>query len=125
MWITVATIVGICVLGIGACTVWFVSTVTAPVDEANRFLAEVDEGHYATALAMMTTPCDGSQITTDVFDQIFGGAPIDYNLNSSNVTNNDAVASGSFSSPITSASQIEVYLKDRDGWKVCGTASFR
>ncbi len=127
LWITLGTILTVLVLGIGACSVWFVSTVKAPVDEANRFLAVVDAGDYPAALAMMTPSCDGSTITVDAFDQIFAGRSIDYNLTSSSVnTSTGAGTSATVSGTVTALGEqgaqrrIEVFLRDRDGWKVCG-----
>jgi len=115
-------ILAVLAVAIGGCTVWFISAVTAPVDEANLFLAEVDDLDYSSALAMMTTACDGSVLTADDLEAVLGGAPISYNLRSSSITNSDATVSGSFSSenPANRATRIEVFLRNRDGWKVCG-----
>jgi len=115
----VLSILAVLVLGIGACTVWFVGTVKAPVDESNRFLAEIDAGDYTAAVAR-TDPACNQGMTAGQLEALFGGADITYDLKSSSITNNSAAVSGSFSATNLSLRNIEIYLRNSDGWRVCG-----
>jgi hypothetical protein len=106
-------------LGIGGCTAWFVSTVKAPVDESNRFLALIDQGDYAGAVAASDSACNAGMQANELSD-IFQGADINYNLNNSSITNSSAVVSGSFSGPGLPWTNVQVGLQKRDGeWGVC------
>ena len=121
--ITLVAIVAVLALGIGACTVWFVSTVTAPVDEANEFLADIDAGDYQAAAQHLDPACSAGLDANELM-RIFGGANIDYDLTSSSVQgSSDAQVSGSFSFEDGSSGfdQIELFLgKPGDDWRVCG-----
>ena len=119
LWVTLAVIFGVLVLAIGSCTVWFVSTVKAPVDKSNEFLAAIDNGDYAEAIALSDPGCSQEMSEADLAAG-FRGADITYNLNNSSITNSRATVSGSFSMVGESVSAIEVYLRNDGGWKVCG-----
>ncbi len=112
-------IFGVLVLAIGSCTFWFVGTVKAPVDKSNEFLAAIDRGDYAQAIRLSDPLCSQGMSETDLA-QAFQGRDIDYNLNNSSITNSNATVSGSFSVAGESVRSIEVYLRNNDGWGVCG-----
>jgi len=107
------------VLGIGACTFWFIGTVTAPVDTSNDFLAAIDNGDYDAAIALSDPLCSQGMSATDLA-QAFQGADISYNLNNSSISNSNATVSGSFSMVGENVSTIEIYLRNNGGWGVCG-----
>jgi hypothetical protein len=113
-------VVGFLALSIGACTVWFVSTVKAPVDTSNRFLAAIDAGDYDAAVAF-TDPTCSLGVTAADFAGFFSGADIDYDLNSSNVSNSRATVSGSFRIDDIEQAGITLSLRKVDSeWRVCG-----
>ena len=107
------------VLGVGACTIWFVGTVKAPVDKSNEFLAAIDNGDYAQAIALSDPLCSQGMSEADLANA-FQGADITYDLTSSSITNSSATVSGSFAVVGENVSTIEVYLRNNDGWSVCG-----
>ncbi len=119
IWITVAVIIGALALGIGSCTVWFIGTVKAPVDQANRFLAAIDAGDYDAAVALTDPGCNLGMTAADL-DDLFAGADITYDLKSSSIVNREATVSGSFSAADRSFTRIELSLRNQDGWSVCG-----
>ncbi len=119
LWITLGVIFGVLVLGIGACTFWFIGTVTAPVDTSNEFLAAIDRGNYAEAIALSDPSCSQGMSEADLA-AAFRGADITYNLNNSSITNSNATVAGSFSMTGENVSRIEVYLRNNNGWGVCG-----
>ena len=119
IWITLAVIFGVIALGIGSCTVWFVGTVKAPVDESNRFLAAIDSGDYNAAVAMTDPGCNFGLTVADL-DSLFGRRDITYDLKSSSVVNSDATVSGSFSADGLGYNNIQLSLRNRSGWQVCG-----
>jgi hypothetical protein len=119
LWITLAVIFGVLVLAIGSCTVWFVSTVKAPVDKSNEFLAAIDNGDYAQAIALSDPGCSQGMTEADLA-AAFQGADITYNLNNSSVTNSNATISGSFSMVGQNVTTIQLLLRKNDGWKICG-----
>lgn len=119
LWITLAVIFGALVLLIGSCTVWFIGTVKAPVDKSNEFLAAIDSGDYAEAIALSDPGCSQAMSKADLAAS-FRGADITYNLNNSSVTNSDATVSGSFSMEGENVSTIQLLLRNNGGWKICG-----
>jgi len=119
LWITLAVVFGVLALAVGSCTVWFISTVTAPVDTANEFLASIDRGNYADAIALSDPDCSQGMSQADLV-ATFRGADIEYNLNNSSITNSNATVSGSFSVAGENLSTVEIYLRNNDGWRVCG-----
>ncbi len=119
LWITLATIFGVLALGVGSCTVWFVGTVKAPVDESNRFLAAIDTGDYAAAAARTDPGCNAG-MSAAALDEIFAGTDISYNLTSSSITNSSATVSGSFSAQGRNFGLIELSLRKQGEWRVCG-----
>lgn len=112
-------IFGALVLGVGSCTVWFVSTVKAPVDKSNEFLAAIGSGDYAGAVALSDPGCNQG-MSTPGLTAAFQGADITYNLNDSSITDSNATISGSFAMVGQNVSTIQIFLLNNDGWKVCG-----
>ena len=119
LWITLAIIFGVLILGIGSCTVWFVGTVKAPVDASNKFLAAIDDGDYAEAISLSDPGCSLGMSEADLA-AAFQGADITYNLNNSSVTNSSATVSGSFSVAGQNVTSISLQLRNIDGWRICG-----
>jgi len=108
------------IVGIGACTYFFIGAVKAPIDESNRFLAVVNAGDYAGAAAMTDPTCNDGMSAQDL-QSIFQGNEIAYNLNGSFVSNNQATVNGTFATSGVPGDVIELRLQERnDTWGVCG-----
>ena len=118
LWIFLG-IAAVLALAVGACSVWFVSTVKAPVDEANRFLAAIDDRNYGAAAAMADPVCSQGMTAADI-EALFQGRDITYDLKNSQITNSSAVVTGRFSMSGTPLDFVEVSLRNNDGWRVCG-----
>jgi hypothetical protein len=99
--------------------VWFVGTVKAPVDESNRFLAAIDSGDYDAAVAMTDPGCNFGLTVADL-DSLFGRRDITYDLKGTSVVNSDATTSGSFSADGLGYNNIQLTLRKRGDWRVCG-----
>jgi flagellar basal body-associated protein FliL len=120
IWILLA-ILGVIVVGVGACSVWLFQVASGPIDGANAWLAEVDEADYQGAYELSCTETRDA-FTLESFTTIIQtdiGIEIDgYNLNSVNNTNGVVTVSGNVTAD-GSTQSIEFLLRNQDGWKVC------
>ncbi len=114
-------VIGLPLIGIGACTFFLLGAVTGPVDESNAMLALLDEGKYQEAYDSFDPTCTGDFGVEDI-RAIWAGVEIDgYNLNDVSVQNSKADVSGTVSVNGGISNPISFELNKRDGdWKVCG-----
>ncbi len=116
----VGLIVGLPLIGVGACTFLVFSAVKAPVDESNALLALLDEGKYSEAYDAFDSSC-ASDFTAQDIRSVWESVEIDtYDLKSSSVVNSSADVSGTISLDGGAPEPISFTLNKRDGdWKVC------
>lgn len=119
LWGIVGFIFVALALLIGACTVWFVGAVTAPVDAANEFLAAIDDGDYSGAVTMTAPRCNNGLTAADL-ESRFRNANISYNLNQSSVQNAGATVRGTITIGSESPVPIRLELLNSNRWQVCG-----
>ncbi len=113
-------VIGLPVLGIGACSAFFYRTFTGPVDEANSFIALLDDKKFDQAINAISSSCRGSLTAADLSQQ-WQAVEIDgYRLNGVNIVNANATVSGTISVNGEPEDTIEITLVKRDGdWEVC------
>lgn len=118
-WLLIlAVIVGVLLLGIAACIFAFVGAVTAPVDRANDFLAEVNAENWSEAVAHTDPNC--STLSEAWLSQTFGNAELSYNLNASSVSGDGAMVAGTLGFNNDPAVDIGMTMQKSDGeWRVC------
>lgn len=124
IWLVLGCVVVALAVAVGACTVWLISAVRPPVDRSNAFLAAIDEGDYAAAAAMIDPDC-GNGLSSADLQSFFGGADLEYDLNSSSVSSingSDTTAQVSGALRVGASSErITIALVKRgEVWFVCG-----
>ncbi len=114
-------VIGLPLIGIGACTFFLIGAVKGPINESNAMLALLDEGKYQEAYDSFDPACTSS-FTAEDLSSTWTGVEVDgYNLNSVNVVNSNAEVDGTVSLNGGSPEPVHFELNKRDGdWKVCG-----
>lgn len=128
LWIVLGVIGGVVVVGlivIIAFVVFFFSTITAPADAVNDYLAALQKGDYETGYSYLCSS-QQSTITESEFEAAIEAEISDvgkiesYNANHVNVTGSAATVSYDLkTSARSSPVRVTTGLVDEDGWKVC------
>jgi hypothetical protein len=114
-------VIGLPLIGIGACTFFLVGAVKGPINESNAMLALLDEGKYQEAYDSFDPACTENFEVEDIL-AIWEGVEIDgYDLKNVSVVNSKADVSGTVSVNGGLSNPISFELNKRGGdWKVCG-----
>ena len=122
VWKWVVGIILAFMLLIGGCTFVLWRAVSGPIDAGNDFLAELQDGDIEGAWALSDPTCfDEGIAALSVFDGVTIEA---YRLSGTNVQVDNGNQTGSTSGTITldgnDVRDIELFMVERDGWRVCG-----
>ena len=112
------------VLLVGGCSVLVWRAVSGPIDAGNDFLAELQDGDIAGAWALSDSACFAGN-GEETLQQTFGGlVSEEYRLTGSNVEFVNGDQRGTTSGTITFGGgderDIELFMVESDGWRVCG-----
>jgi hypothetical protein len=129
LWILLA-IPLLLLLGIGGCTALVISSVGAPIDATNAFVADLDNGDYAAAYNQLCTSTKGAadpdQWAAEAEAGI-GGEITDFSFTEASVSSSSgqqstATVSGTIEVDGIARSGTYNLVKEGDDWRVC-TAS--
>lgn len=123
--LVVGLIVGAMLL-MGACTFFVFRLASGPIDVSNEFLSAVQANDFDQAWALSDPSCFGQDDGQAQLEAAFANQTIEsYNLQSTNVSNNNGVTRGASSGTVTLSGGDQrritfVNTKVGDDWRVCG-----